>query len=122
MKQIAIRSRSTPSTGYRGSRRSGDTPRKSSGTSKSNAGPMPTRTASMRPRLPDGGGRTAPSDWSGRERVAGSLEPATTISCLQQRAASEQQRERILNERSNGTSSPDPGGAKHGSGQHQHHP
>ena len=62
---------------YRDSRRSEGTPRRNSGTSRSNAGPTRTRMASTRPRLPDGGGRTAPSDRNGRERVAGALPPAT---------------------------------------------
>src|SRR5208337_3407374 len=65
MKPIATRWRSMPSTGYRDCKRSEPTPRRNSVTNKSNAGPTRTRTASMRPRLPDGGGRTAPSDRAG---------------------------------------------------------
>src|SRR5215469_3374358 len=50
-------SRSTPLIAYRSSRRSAGTPRRSSATGRSLAGPTPTNMASTARRLPDGGGR-----------------------------------------------------------------
>src|SRR5215470_18898070 len=64
MKSIATPWRATPLIGFRGCKRLGATPRRSSATNKSNAVPTPTKMASITRRLRDGGGRT------GRNKLA----------------------------------------------------
>src|SRR5713101_8781980 len=120
MKPIASPWRLTQLIASRGCKRSERMPRRSSGTSKSNAGPTHTRTASMLRRLQDGSGRTGRNDLTGPRRVAGTKGPRPSTGYFQT-DTTEQRLERILHECSN--ASPHfSGAAEHGPDQYQHHP